>query len=99
MKTHWTKSLGGTDLALSLPKAAKYMGELTGFTPSRTTMWRWYLKGRLECRRIGNNVYTTATAIEKMIAADELNNASSIEARAAAAADAIRAELDGEVAA
>jgi predicted site-specific integrase-resolvase len=44
---------------------------ITGFKPSRATIWRWQLNGRLVARRIGGRLYTTEQDVRHMLKRDE----------------------------
>ena len=69
--------------------------ELTGHRPSRSTLWRWHLTGRLETRRIGGRLYASESAIRRMLAADEQRNRGSAGTRGAAAAARHESRLSG----
>jgi len=70
---------------------ARRLRELTGHKPGKSTVWRWHLTGRLESRRIGGRIYSTESAIRRMIEADELRNRGSANTRGEAAAKRIEA--------
>ena len=81
------------DLGSQMPERSLGMGEIaklvqliTGYKPSRASLWRWHLTGRLETRRIGGRLYATESAIRRMLAADEQRNRGSASARGEAAA-------------
>ena len=46
--------------------------KLTGLKPGRSTVWRWQTDGRLESKFIGGRLYSTESAIRRMLEADEL---------------------------
>ena len=55
-----------------MAQAAIRIQELTGFKPSRSTLWRWVEAGRIQTRRIGTRYYTSETWISECIACDQL---------------------------
>lgn len=79
--------------SLSVGEIATLVKLITGHRPSRSTLWRWHLTGRLETRRIGGRLYATESAIRRMLAADEQRNRGSAGARGAAAAARLSAAL------
>ena len=85
-----------------MAQAAIRIQELTGFKPSRSTLWRWHLTGRLDAKRIGSRLYATETAIRAMLAADEAKNRGTVNSRGQAAAarlaNLINRDARGEVA-
>jgi hypothetical protein len=64
---------------------ARCVQRITGYRPSRSTLWRWHLKGRLKTIRIGGRLLATESAIREMLAQDEMRNQGSSDSRAAAA--------------
>ena len=76
---------GVTERALGMGEVAALIQSITGRKPSRSTIWRWHLSGRLVSRRIGGRLYATEQAVRHMLAADELRNAGSSKARGDAA--------------
>ena len=80
---------GCAERVLGMSAIAATIEKHTGHKPGRSTVWRWHLTGRLESRRIGGRVYTTESAIRRMLAADELRNRGSANARGQAAAERI----------
>lgn len=86
--------MGKPERALGMSQIAALIEELTGHRPSRSTLWRWHLKGRLASRRIGGRLYATEAAIRAMLAADEQRNRGSIESRGEAAAARVSGMLD-----
>ena len=88
------------DLGSQMPERTLGMGEIaklvqliTGYKPSRASLWRWHLTGRLETRRIGGRLYATESAIRRMLAADEQRSRGGAGARGAAAASRLSAAL------
>jgi hypothetical protein len=77
---------GETEPLLGASAITHRVHELTGFRPSRSTLWRWHLTGRLETRRIGGRLYATESAVRRMLAADEQRNRGGAGSRGAAAA-------------
>ena len=75
--------------ALGMSAIAATIERYTGHKPGRSTVWRMHLTGRLESRRIGGRLYTTESAIRRMLAADEQRNRGSVNARGQAAAERI----------
>jgi hypothetical protein len=82
---------GTAEPALGMGDIARRLRELTGHKPGKSTVWRWHLTGRLESRRIGGRIYSTESAIRRMIEADELRNRGSANTRGEAAAKRIEA--------
>lgn len=88
------------DLGSQMPERSLGMGEIaklvqliTGYKPSRASLWRWHLTGRLETRRIGGRLYATESAIRRMLAADEQRNRGSAGPRGTAAAARLSAVI------
>jgi hypothetical protein len=77
--------------ALGMAAIAACIKKLTGHKPGRSTLWRRHLDGSLESRRIGGRIYSTESAIRRMLEADELRNRGSANARGEAAAKRIEA--------
>jgi hypothetical protein len=77
--------------ALGMGDIARCFRKLTGHEPGRSSVWRYCLTGRLESRRIGGRIYSTESAIRRMIEADELRNRGSANTRGEAAAKRIEA--------
>lgn len=73
--------MGGPERSLGLSEAARRIEQLTGFRPSRSTLWRWHLSGRLPSRRVGRRLLTTDRDIHRMLAEDEGKNRGSTQAR------------------
>jgi hypothetical protein len=63
---------------MGLAQAAIRIKELTGYKPSRSTMWRWIQAGRIQTRRIGTRYYTNETWIADCIACDQAQRESDI---------------------
>ncbi len=78
---------------LGMGEVAKLVQLITGYKPSRASLWRWHLTGRLETRRIGGRLYATESAIRRMLAADEQRNRGSADSRGTAAAARLSAAL------
>jgi hypothetical protein len=57
---------------MGMAQAAIRIQQLTGYKPSRSTMWRWVEAGRIQTRRIGTRYYTNETWIADCIACDQL---------------------------
>ena len=74
------------ELLLGMREIARFILAETGHKPSRSTLWRWHLTGRLQARRIGGRLYATETAVRAMLAADEQRNCGSVNSRGEAAA-------------
>ena len=87
---------------LGMGAIAHYIERHTGHKPSRSTIWRWGLTGRLAYRRIGGRLYATETAVRAMLAADEQRNRGSVNSRGEAAAarleNLVNRDARGEVA-
>ena len=84
---------GEAEPLLGASAIAHRVRELTGHRPSRSTLWRWHLTGRLETRRIGGRLYATESAVHRMLAADEQRNRGSAGSRGTAAASRLSAAL------
>lgn len=84
---------GEAERSLGMGEIAKLVQLITGYKPSRASLWRWHLTGRLETRRIGGRLYATESAIRRMLAADEQRNRGSAGARGGAAASRLAAAL------
>jgi hypothetical protein len=78
---------------LGMAAIAKLVQLITGYKPSRASLWRWHLTGRLETRRIGGRLYATESAVRRMLAADEQRNRGSADSRGTAAAARLSAAL------
>jgi hypothetical protein len=78
---------------LSTGEITRLVCLITGHTPSRSSLWRWHLSGRLETTRIGGRLYATESAIRRMLAADEQRNRGSSATRGIAAAARIAPEV------
>jgi hypothetical protein len=85
----------GAERSLSAGEIATLVKLITGHRPSRSTLWRWHLTGRLETRRIGGRLYASESAIRRMLAADEQRNRGSAGTRGAAAAARHESRLSG----
>lgn len=48
---------------MGMEQASKRIEELTGYKPSRSTLWRWIQAGRIQTRRIGTRYYTSESWI------------------------------------
>jgi hypothetical protein len=83
----------GAERSLSAGEIATLVKLITGHRPSRSTLWRWHLTGRLETRRIGGRLYATESAVRRMLAADEERNRGSAGARGTAAAARLSAAI------
>ena len=81
-----TQLHGNAEQLLGMAAIASRIHELMGHKPSRSTLWRWHLTGRLDAKRIGNRLYATETAIRAMLAADEAKNHGTVNSRGQAAA-------------
>ena len=81
-----TQLHGNAEQLLGMAAIASRIHELMGHKPSRSTLWRWHLTGRLDAKRIGSRLYATETAIRAMLAADEAQNRGSVNERGQAAA-------------
>jgi hypothetical protein len=84
-----SETQGEAERVLGMGSGIRYYHKQTGHKPGRSTWWRWLLTNRLESRRIGGRIYTTESAIRRMIAADEQRNRGSVNARGQAAAERI----------
>ena len=80
---------------LGMGEVAKLVQSITGYKPSRATLWRWHLTGRLETRRIGGRIYATESAVRRMLERDEQANRGSVNQRSQAAAERLRAQGGG----
>jgi hypothetical protein len=78
---------------LGMGEIAKVVQRLTGYRPSRATLWRWHLTGRLETRRIGGRIYATESAVRRMLERDEQANRGSVNQRSQAAAERVAVAL------
>ena len=78
---------------LGMGEIAKVVQRLTGYRPSRATLWRWHLTGRLETRRIGGRIYATESAVRRMLERDEQAHRGSVNQRSQAAADRVAIAL------
>jgi hypothetical protein len=97
-----TQLHGNAEQLLGMAAIASRIYELMGHKPSRSTLWRWHLTGRLDAKRIGSRLYATETAIRAMLAADEAKNHGTVNSRGQAAAarlaNLINRDARGEVA-
>jgi hypothetical protein len=97
-----TQLHGNAEQLLGMAAIASRIHELMGHKPSRSTLWRWHLTGRLDAKRIGSRLYATETAIRAMLAADEEKNHGTVNSRGQAAAarlaNLINRDARGEVA-
>lgn len=97
-----TQLHGNAEQLLGMAAIASRIHELMGHKPSRSTLWRWHLTGRLDAKRIGSRLYATETAIRAMLAADEAKNHGTVNSRGQAAAarlaNLINRDARGEVA-
>jgi hypothetical protein len=84
-----TENNGKAEPRLGMGAARRFIREITGHTPGLSTMHRWRLKQRLRAEMIGGRLFTTESAIREMLAADELRNRGSVNARGQAAAERI----------
>ncbi len=57
--------------AIGMTEVVGLIESITGFKPSRATIWRWQLNGRLVARRIGGRLYTTEQDVRHMLKRDE----------------------------
>jgi hypothetical protein len=93
---------GNAEQLLGMAAIAQRIHELMGHKPSRSTLWRWHLTGRLDAKRIGSRLYATETAIRAMLAADEAKNHGTVNSRGQAAAarlaNLVNRDARGEVA-
>lgn len=87
---------GSAEPMLSMGAMASRVRELTGHKPSRCTLWRWHLKGRLAARRIGGRLYTSESAIREMLERDERHNRGSAGSRGEAAASRLVARIEAD---
>jgi hypothetical protein len=81
--------------SLSAGEIATLVNFITGHKPSRSTLWRWHLTGRLETRRIGGRLYATESAIRRMLERDAMRNRGTAGARGLAAAERLQRLVDG----
>ena len=81
-----SSTTGNAERTLGMGAIAHYIERHTGHKPSRSTIWRWGLTGRLAYRRIGGRLFTTESAIRAMLAADDAQNRGSANERGQAAA-------------
>jgi hypothetical protein len=97
-----TQLHGNAEQLLGMAAIAQRIHELMGHKPSRSTLWRWHLTGRLDAKRIGSRLYATETAIRAMLAADEAKNHGTVNSRGQAAAarlaNLVNRDARGEVA-
>ena len=97
-----TQLHGNAEQLLGMAAIASRIHELMGHKPSRSTLWRWHLTGRLDAKRIGGRLYATETAIRAMLAADEAKNHGTVNSRGQAAAarlaNLVNRDARGEVA-
>ena len=97
-----TQLHGNAEQLLGMAAIASRIHELMGHKPSRSTLWRWHLTGRLDAKRIGSRLYATETAIRAMLAADEAKNHGTVNSRGQAAAarlaNLVNRDAHGEVA-
>ena len=97
-----TQLHGNAEQLLGMAAIARRIHELMGHKPSRSTLWRWHLTGRLDAKRIGSRLYATETAIRAMLAADEAKNHGTVNSRGQAAAarlaNLVNRDARGEVA-
>ena len=97
-----TQLHGNAEQLLGMAAIASRIHELMGHKPSRSTLWRWHLPGRLDAKRIGSRLYATETAIRAMLAADEAKNHGTVNSRGQAAAarlaNLVNRDARGEVA-
>lgn len=82
---------------LGMGAIARFIERHTGHKPSRSTLWRWHLSGRMSARRVGGRLFATQSAILEMLAADEQRNRGSAGSRGAAAASRLSAALETNV--
>jgi hypothetical protein len=87
------RAYGEAEPMLGMAAIAKLVQLITGYKPSRGTLWRWHLTGRLETRRIGGRLYATESAVRRMLAADEQRNRGSAGSRGTDAASRLSAAL------
>ena len=80
------KQTGNAEQLLGMAAIASRIHELMGHKPSRSTLWRWHLTGRLDSKRIGSRIYATESAIRAMLATDETHNRGTASSRGQAAA-------------
>ena len=96
------KQTGNAEQLLGMAAIASRIHELMGHKPSRSTLWRWHLTGRLDAKRIGSRLYATETAIRAMLATDEAKNHGTVNSRGQAAAarlaNLVNRDARGEVA-
>lgn len=79
--------------SLSASEIATLLKFITGHRPSRSTLWRWHLTGRLETRRIGGRIYATESAVRRMLERDEQAHRGSVNQRSQAAAERVAVAL------
>jgi len=75
---------------------ARCVQRITGYRPSRSTLWRWHLKGRLKTTRVGGRLFSTESAILEMLAQDDRRNAGSCATRADAAVARMEREFGSD---
>lgn len=75
---------------------ARCVQRITGYRPSRSTLWRWHLKGRLKTTRVGGRLFATEAAIHDMLTRDEMRNLGSCGTRAAAAVARLEQEIGSD---
>lgn len=81
------RSEANRDEFFPLVRACDEVQKITGYRPDPSAVWRWALKGRLECRRIGSRWFTTARAVREFLErSDARRNPTTAEAGEAAAA-------------
>jgi hypothetical protein len=72
---------------MPLARACDEFERVTGYRPDPSAVWRWALKGKLECRRIGSRWFTTAAAVRDFLErSDARRSPTTAEAGEAAAA-------------
>jgi hypothetical protein len=86
---------GTANRLLSAGAICTLIETLTGHKPSRATIWRWALSGRLETRRIGGRLYATESALRRMLERDAMRNRGTAGARGLAAAERLQRLVDG----
>jgi hypothetical protein len=50
-----------------MEQASIRIQEITGYKPSRSTLWRWIQAGRLQTKRLGTRYYTNETWIRECV--------------------------------
>ena len=50
-----------------MEQASIRIQEITGYKPSRSTLWRWIQAGRLQTKRLGTRYYTNETWIHELV--------------------------------